>query len=805
MISQCRRSVLNQIESLDQDRLLVPSELERLRTALSERYRIERELGRGGMATVYLAEDLKHHREVAIKVLDPELAAGLGHTRFLREIEIAAGLSHPHILPLYDSGEGDGFLYYVMPFVEGESLRSRLDREKQLSIPDTVAIGRAVAGALSYAHGLGIVHRDIKPENILFTAGQAVVTDFGIARAVGVAGGDQLTRTGMAIGTPDYMSPEQSAGERDLDARSDVYALGCVLYEMLAGQVPFTGKTAQAVLARHAVDPVPPLRTVRQAIPAALEAVVLRALAKAPADRFRTADELAEALEQSERTVELAAPGRASRRRRITLFAVALLGILGFGAWWVAPRFGVGSSHIESLAVLPLANLGGDSGQDYFVEGMQEALIAELSKISALKVISRTSTLRYRKTEKPLSVVAHELNVDGVIEGSALREGDQVRITVQLVDGRSDRHVWGQTFDREMRGVLALHSEVAREIAKQIKVTLTPPELQRLAVTRVVNPKAYELYVLGRHQWNQRTLDRTRHSVENFLEALNQDPSYAPAYAALADAYMWLGEQGGMPQREARDAAAGALAKALELDETLADAHVSMGLWKLRSEWNWAASEREFKRALELNPGSASAHQMYGRTLSFTGRFEEALRELEKARELDPLSVPVNAYIGQVYLHARQYPRAEEQLRKTLRIDPNHVLTHHNLGELYLAQGRSAEAVKELQRAVEGSAEPSSHYLAMLGCAYAKAGRKTEAVRILKNLEKKAKEDLASTFDVASLHAALSEKEQALAWLEQGYTKRDYWLVEIRAWPWFDSLRSEPRFQSLLRKMHLPA
>ena len=779
----------------------VTGEMERLRAALGERYRIERELGRGGMATVYLAEDLKHHREVAIKVLDPELAAGLGHTRFLREIEIAAGLSHPHILPLYDSGESDGFLYYVMPFVEGDSLRSRLEREKQLSVHDTVAIGRAVAGALDYAHGLGIVHRDIKPENILFTAGQAVVADFGIARAVGVAGGDRLTQTGLAIGTPAYMSPEQSAGERDLDARSDLYALGCVLYEMLAGQAPFTGPTAQAVLARHAVDPVPPLRTVRQAIPEALEAVVLRALAKSPADRFRTAGELAEALEQSERAVERAAP----RRRRIIVLTSALFGILAFGAWWVAPRLGVGSSHIESLAVLPLTNLGGDSGQDYFVEGMQEALIAELSKISALKVISRTSTLRYRKTEKPLSEVAHELNVDGVIEGSALREGDQVRITVQLVDGRSDRHIWGQTFDREMRGVLALHSEVAREIAKQIRVTLTPPEERRLAAVRIVNPRAYELYVLGRHQWNQRTLDRTRQAVQNFLAAINLDPNYAPVYAALADAYMWLGEQGGMTQRAARDAAAGALAKALALDETLADAHVSMALWKLRSEWDWAASEREFKRALELNPGSASAHQMYGRTLSFTGRFEDALRELEKARELDPLSVPVNAYIGQVYLHARRYDRAEEQLQQALRIEPGHALTHHNLGELYLAQGRAAEAVKELERAVEASAEPSSHYLAMLGCGYAKAGRKAEAVEILKDLEKKARNDLASAFDVASLHAALSDREQALAWLERGYAKRDYWLVEIRAWPWFDSLRSEPRFRRLLREMRLPA
>ena len=786
----------------------MPSELERLRTALAERYRIERELGRGGMATVYLAEDLKHHREVAIKVLDPELAAGIGHTRFLREIEIAAGLSHPHILPLYNSGETGGFLYYVMPFVEGESLRARLQREKQLSIPDTVAIGRAVASALSHAHGLGIVHRDIKPENILFRAGQAAVTDFGIARAVGVAGGDQLTRTGMAIGTPAYMSPEQSAGDRDLDTRSDVYALGCVLYEMLVGQPPFTGVTPQAVLARHAIEPVPPLRTVRHAIPSALEAVVLRALAKTPADRFRTADELAEALEESERAADLEVPFTGRRRRRVVLLVATALGVLGFGGWWIAPRLGRlggGPAQIESLAVLPLTNLGGDSGQDYFAEGMQEALIAELSKISALKVISRTSTLRYRKTEKKLSDVAQELNVDGVIEGSALREGGQVRISVQLVDGRNDRQVWGQTFDRDLRGVLALHSEVAREIARQIRVTLTPPERQQLAVTRVVNPKAYELYVIGRHQWNQRTIEGYKQALKSFREALDNDPNYAPAYTALADAYMFLGEQGGMPQPEARDASAGALTKALALDETLADAHVSMGFWKLRLDWDWTGSEKEFQRALALNPNSSAAHQMYGRMLSFAAQYDRAQRELEKARELDPLSVPVIAYSGQAYLFARQYDRAEEQFRKALLIDPNHVLIHHNLGELYIAQGRAAEAVKELERSVAGAAQPSSHYLAMLASGYAIAGRKTEAVRILKDLEGKASDELASAFDVASVHAALSEKEQSLAWLERGYAQRDYWLVEINAWPWFDSLRSEPRFQSLLGKMRLPA
>ena len=750
------------------------------------------------MATVYLAEDLKHGRRVAIKVLDPQLASALGPDRFLREIEIAARLAHPHIVPLYDSGDAQGFLYYVMPFVEGESLRDRLRREKQLSLPESVAIARAMADALAYAHGLGIVHRDIKPENIRFEAGHAVVTDFGIARAVAAAGGDHLTQTGLAIGTPAYMSPEQAAGSREVDARSDVYALGCVLYELLAGQPPFTGPTAQALFARHALDPVPRLRTVRDTVPEALETVVLRALAKSPADRFQTARELAEALGRS---AEGRVTSRPTPRRRIALFAVIILVGLALGGRWLWLGRPAG---IESLAVLPLANLRGDPAEEYFVDGMQEALITELSKISALKVISRTSTLRYRRTDKALSQVARELNVDGVIEGSALREGDSVRITVQLIDGRSDRHVWSQTFDRDLRGVLALHSEVAREIAKQIRVTLTPHEQLRLTTTRPVNPRAYELYVLGRYHWNQRTIDRSRRAVESFLQALDEDSTYAPGWAALADAYMWLGEQGGMSQREARATASTAARRALELDESLADAYVSMGHWKLRFEWDWAGAEREFRRAVELGPGYAAAHQMYGRYLSLAGRFDDALRELTKALDLDPLSIPANAYLGQAYLHARRYDQAAEQFRKALQIDPNHALLRHNLGELYLAQGRWTDAVLELERSVAASAEPSSHYQAMLGLAYARAQRKQDAIAILNELERRSSRDLVSAFDLASLHAALSENERALVLLEEGYARRDYWLVELRAWPWFDSLRSDPRFQDLSRRMRFP-
>ncbi|HSR15199.1 MAG TPA: protein kinase [Gemmatimonadales bacterium] len=781
----------------------MPAIPERLLGSLSGRYRIDRELGRGGMAIVFLAHDLRHDRPVALKVLQPEIAAAFGPERFLREIRLTAQLDHPNILALLDSGEADGLLYYVMPYVEGESLRDRLQRERQLPLEQALAIARQVAGALDYAHRHGIVHRDIKPENILLVDGHARVADFGIARPA-VTGGDSLTQSGVAVGTPTYMSPEQATGAADVDSRSDIYSLACVVYEMLGGSAPFTGPTPQAVLLRKLQEPMPSLRPLRPSLPATGETAIRQALAVTPADRPGTALEFVETLARDLSPAQRGNAGARPPRRRLLPFAGgALLVLAAVAGWWILGRDGDGAPRIRSLVILPLDNLTGDSTQAYFVDGMHEALTAELSQISALKVISRTSALQYRRSTLPAPQIARELGVEGLLEGSVSREGDRVRITVQLIHGPTDRHLWARQFDRDLRGVLQLQTEMAQTIAAEIEATVTPQERSRLAAAaQPVNPQAFELYLLGRHQFNQRGVDQVRRAVETFRRAVASDPEYGPAHAALGDAYLWLAEQGGMPQRQGCAEAGTAIMRAVALNEKHADAQMSMAMWQLQCAWNWPGADRAFQAALAVNPGSALVHQYYGRALARVARrFDVAVRELERARELDPLSVPVRAYLGQVWLFSRQYDRAVEVLEEALEENPGHVLLLHNLGEVAMAQARWSDAVEYLEPSVRGPGEQSAHYLAILAAAYARAGRGEEARRILTTLDQRAGQDLVSPFDMALVHLALGADAEALDWLERGYALRDVWLLEMTAWPWFDALQSNPRFQSLLRRI----
>jgi serine/threonine-protein kinase len=544
------------------------------------------------MATVYLAQDLKHRRKVAIKVVRPELAAVLGPERFLREIEITARLNHPHILPLLDSGEANGFLYYAMPYAEGESLRERLNREKQLPIDDALQTAREAADALSYAHSHGVIHRDIKPENILLGSGHAVVADFGIARAISVAGGAKLTATGVAVGTPEYMSPEQAGARGELDARSDVYALGCVLYEMLAGQPPFTGLNAQVILARHTLDPVPPLRTVRPALAPTIERAVKRALEKTPADRFATAAAFVAALRQE----VPAAPGgiRVASLGRWVAAGLAAIVLLA-GGWWTVHRATANAATIHTLAVLPLENLMG-SEQEYFVEGMHDALIGELSQIGALRtVISRTSVMRYKGTDKSIPQIAQELGVDGVVEGSVFQAGDSVRIHVQLIGALPrEHHLWAGTFDGELRNALAVQKSVASAIAAHVRATLTPQEHARLASASAVNPNAYQLYLKGDYELEQHQFEPGlwTSALEDFRQAIAIDSTYAPAYAGLARAYIGLGMWGStVPPEVVRGPAKAAVADAISRDSTLADAYIALGQIKWLFDWDWAGAE----------------------------------------------------------------------------------------------------------------------------------------------------------------------------------------------------------------------
>jgi len=784
-------------------------------------YRILEKIGAGGMGEVYRAHDEQLERDVALKVLpatgfsDPAARA-----RLLREARSAAGLNHPHICTVHEVGEADGQAYIAMELVAGQSLSARLAAGR-IPAEEVLRYGLQLAEALAHAHKRGIVHRDLKSANVMVTPeGRAKVLDFGLAkRSSGAELAEATTRSqasltqpGALVGTLAYMAPEQLRGQ-SADARSDVWALGVVLYEMAAGQRPFRGDTGYDLTAAILREPPPSLPS---KVPVQLQAVIERCLEKEPERRYQQGEEVRAALEAIQKGAVapwVAWRYRLARRRGLhaaAALAVVAIVAVGMNISGLRDRMlgRAGVPRIESLAVLPLENFSRDPEQEYFADGMTEALITELSKISALKVISRTSAMRYKKTDRPMPQIARELDVDGLIEGSVAREGDQVRITVQLIHGPADKHLWADSYQRELRSVLALQSEVAQAIAREIRVAITPAEQARLASPRPVNPAAYELYVLGRHHWNQRTIRGYGQAVQAFRKAVDQDPGYAPAYAGLADSYMLLGEQGRLPQKEARWLAEAAIRKALEVDESVAEAHSSLGWWKFHYEWNWAQAEQAFKRAIELNPGDALARARYGRSLGFLGRFEPAMSELQRARELDPLSIPVNAYLGQVYLYAKRYDRAAEQLQRTSEINPNHPLIRHNLGELYLAQGRFAEAIPELERSVELSGQfvgvPSSHYLAILGCAYARANRREDAVKILNELKQRSRQSLVSAFDLASLHTALGEKERALAWLEQGYEQRDIWLVELKAWPWFDSLRDDPRFQGLLRRMNFP-
>ncbi len=475
----------------------VPDVLDRLKSVLGDRYTIERELGTGGMAIVYLAEDLKHRRKGAIKVLRPERVRSIDAERFLREIEFAAALTHPNILPLHDSGETDGFLYYVMPYVEGQTLRHRLFRERRLSFQDAIQITTEVAGALSFAHRQCIVHRDIKPENILLADGKAVVADFGIAKAICDACDDNITLGGGggSVGTPAYMSPEQALGE-EVDPRADVYSLGCVLYEMLTGTAPYRAANAKATLVQHVTHRIPSVREVRPDVPEQLDTALKKALAKDAADRTAAASEFAESLQRIKVESALAASRSRFRSRGALLPVVLFVGLLV--GWWRTSVSIAGASPVQSLAVLPFANLSGDPEQQYFVDGMHDALITELAQIQALTVLSHTSVLRYRDTHKSIPEIGSELSVDAVLEGSVFKAGDSVRITAQLIGVVPERHLWARTYDRGLGNVLRLHNEVAQAIARAIGAGLTPQEEARLSTVSRADPEAHDAFLPGR-------------------------------------------------------------------------------------------------------------------------------------------------------------------------------------------------------------------------------------------------------------------------------------------------------------------
>jgi len=749
--------------------------LAQLQVALADRYRVERELGQGGMAVVYLAEDLKHHRYIALKVLRSALAASIEAERFLLEIEIAAALTHPHILPLYDSGEAGGMVYYVMPYVEGPSLRQRLDEERRLPVPEALKIARQVVGALDYAHRRGLVHRDIKPENIMLYEGEALVADFGIALAVHSGHGARVTEDGIVIGTPIYMSPEQAVGD-PVDPRSDLYSAGCVLYEMLAGAPPYVGDTTMAITAQKLVDPVPPLAQRRDEVAPEIEAALAKALACKADDRFATAAEFAAALE---RPAEV--PGAAQRTGG-----------------------GPATARGSSIAVLPFANMSAEPDSEFFSDGIAEELTNALSKLEGLRVVARASAFAFKGEQDDVREIGRRLGVATVLEGSVRRAGNRVRVTAELVSVGDGYRLWSERYDRQLDDVFAIQDEIAASIADVLQAKLLgAPKAYAQEPVKSGDPKAYEHYLRGRHLWNERTTSALDRSVEEFQRALAIDPQHAPSYAGIADSYVILGVYSHRPQDEVMPQAKAAAEQALAIDASLAEAHTALACVRALYEWDWAAADALFRRAIAHNPQYATAHQWYAMNcLVPAGRFGEASAELERALALDPLSLAVNTSVGLRAFYERDLASAAATLRKTVELNPEFGAAHYFLGHALISMGRYDEAIAALERAVtlqEGSAETT----AALATAHALAYHRPEAEALLAELERRSREMYVSPALLAQVHLGLGDHAAALERLEEAAARRTADVVWLKVHPIYDPVRGHPRFRALLERTGL--
>ncbi len=754
----------------------MPQAAATLAHALLDRYRLGHEIGSGGMAAVYLAHDLRHDRPVALKVIRPDIAAGVGAERFLREVRLAARLQHPHILPVFDSGDADGLLWYAMPYVEGETLRHRLVRDGRLSLDETLRLAREVAEALDYAHRRGVIHRDVKPANILLSEGHALLADFGVARALArgpadaPAGGPEaaLTEIGMSVGTPAYMSPEQALGAEDLDGRTDVYALGCVVYEMLAGHPPFGGPTVQAVVARHISEPVPSVRSDAPGVPAWVDRVIQRALAKTPAERFAAAGDVAKALVPGAATEVVAVP-RAER----------------------------------SVAVLPLANLSPDPENEYFADGMTDELINALAKVPGLHVVSRTSAFAFKGRQQDVRSIGAQLSVECVLEGSVRRAGRRLRTAVQLVSVSDGYQLWSETFDREMEDVFAIQDEISRGVVSALKLRLLGEGGPALVKSATDDFEAYTLYLKGRLLWNRRSEDALRHGLQLFEQALVRDPKYPLAHVGLADSYVLLGFYTALAPGDAFPRAKAAAETALRLDPGLGEAYPTLAYVKMYYEWDWPGALSAFREAIDRNPSYATAYQWQGNCLALLGRFDASIASFQRAVELDPLSGIKNAALGWGCFFARRYPEALAQQRRALELDPELAVAHLWAGLSLEGAGELTEAVERFEDAVRLlGRDPVA--LSFLAHAVALAGARRVAESLLAELLDMTRRRYVSAYDIAIACLGLERHDDAIAWLERGYAERTHWMALMRSDPRLDPLRNDPRFQNLIGRMGFP-
>jgi len=773
-------------------------------------YKILDKLGEGGMGVVYKAEDLALDRTVALKFLPPDsIATEEDRARLVHEAKAAAALLHPNICPVYEIAEAEGRTFIAMGCIEGRSLKDRIS-EGPLPLDEALSIARQIGDALASAHSKGIIHRDVKPANVMMTTdGRPMLMDFGLAK---VAGATKLTRTGTTMGTVAYMSPEQMQGGT-ADHRADIWALGVLLYEMAAGRRPFGGDYEAAILYSIMNEEPASLAVKGKDIPAGLDGIIAKALAKRANERYGSARELVSDIDELLRDREALPAGRAKPARglkrawrrlrpweRVT--AVGGVSAVIAGLIWAGVTFWPGRGEaIDSIAVLPLKNLSGDPGQEYFVDGMTDELIGQLGKLYALTVISRTSSMRYKNIDKPLRDIGRELNVKSLIEGSVRRAGDRVRISLNLVNARSGKSMWSDTYDMTIADIFTVQTDVALQVIKALRTSLSPGERERLGV-KPVNPEAYQLYLKGMFFASKHVEQETRKAIRCFEQALEIDPEYAAACAGIAASYESLSRYGRVRPEDTHPKAKEYSLRALQLDESLAGPHVTLGGLSI-SNWDWKDAERHYKRAIELDPNWAAARDTYAFFLFQVGRANEAVVQEQRAVELNPMEVMAHQNLGEVLYYARRYDESIKASLEAIEMDETFPQAHTFLGMAYAAKGMTEEAVKALDRDTEISGGEKPEIESWIGVGYALAGQTDQARQIYANTVAQTNSGFISPFPLACICFVLGDIDRGFDWLKEGYERHDPRMSFLKVHPACDRVRGDPRYIEWLKKMGL--